>query len=320
MTTVRQAMSTFLSDLELTDKQFETACAQRDRVHDVLKRGLSVSETIFSGSFARQTAIRPLNDIDILIVLSRKAHGTLLDGGPTACLREVRRVLHAAWPNKEHPILQNRSVRVEFTGTGIGFDVVPAFRDAEDAEVYTIPDRDTGRWILSNPRAHKEHAIRANERAGQRAKPLVKALKHWNQRFPEPPLKSFHLELMVYDLLVAPPESDAHGIASLFDGLASRVMRHCADPAGLGPDVDGGMTDQERGRARDLVEGASKDARAAVIAAVDGDTETAHFLWRHILGDRYPEAGRKPEASPGRAPAVAVAGRTATDAASRRFG
>ena len=320
MTTLKQAMSAFLADLELTEKQYEIARDQRDRVHDVLKEGLSVAETIFSGSFARQTAIRPLNDIDIFIVLSRKAHGALLDGHPRACLEELKKVLDDAWPNKEHPIVQNRSVRVDFAGTGIGYDVVPAFRDAEDQEVYTIPNRDTGCWIQSNPRAHKDYANQRNTQAGQRAKPLVKALKHWNQRFQDPPLKSFHLELMVYSLLGAPPESDAHGLAALFEGLVSRVKGPCPDPAGLGPDVDQGMSDRDRKRASDLLEMAGKDARAAVVAAADGDTEAAHYLWRRVFGDRYPEAGKEPTTPAGRAPAVAVAGRTATDAASRRFG
>lgn len=323
MTTVRQAMSTFLSALELTEKQDETAREQRDRVHEVLKEGLSVAETIFSGSFARKTAIRPLNDIDLFIVLSQKGHGTLREQPPEDCLKEVQKVLDKAWPNKEHPILQRRSVRVDFSGTGIGYDVVPAFVHPENEEVYEIPDRNTGKWIYSNPRAHKEYAIEANNRAGQRAKPLVKALKHWNQRRDPAPLKSFHLELMVYALLQSAPASDAEGIASLFEGLATSVLGSCPDPAGLGPNIDEGMTSKERNTVRELLLTAGKDARAAVEAAASGETETAHYLWRRIFGDRYPEAGKEPEttvAPTSSAAAAAAAARTATDAASKRFG
>lgn len=321
MTTVRQALSAFLSDLELTPKQDEIARAQRSRVHDALKDGLSVAETIFSGSFARYTAIRPLNDIDIFIVLSTKAHGAMLEGAPTACLKALQKVLDEAWPNKEHPILQNRSVRVDFSGTDISYDVVPAFCHPENEDVYTIPDRDTSSWIYSNPRVHKEYSVEANARAGDRAKPLVKALKHWNQRFNDPPLRSFHLELMVYALLLAPPSSDAEGLAFLFEGLASRVLVPCPDPAGLGPDVDLRMTITQRTRAQKLLIAAGETARSAVNAAGDGNTETAHHHWRQVFGSRYPEAGTEPkEDSKASVVSTGAAARTATDAASKRFG
>lgn len=321
MSTVSQALHEFISALELTDKQDLEAREQRDRVKAHLLSGLSVKEVFISGSFGRRTAIRPLKDIDLFIVLNRSKHEDLYRS-PRACLRKVREVLDKPYPDKELPTLQRRSVNIQFSGTDIGFDVVPAFEDRYSPEVYEIPDRNPpdDRWIHSNPRKHKEHSTAANERTHGRAIPLVKALKHWNNaQKPKKALRSFHLELMVYAALQTKPESDAVGLMQLFEDLATRVMSPCPDPAGLAPDVAKDFPADRRQRAQALLREAAAIARKAVDAADSGRVEEAHFYWRSLFGERYPEVGKQP-AQPSAAPAVATSPRNAPDDPGKRFG
>lgn len=329
MQTVSQAMDAFISSLKIascdTDKDGErcgkcTRCdatRQRDLIRGHLEAAFSVNEFLISGSFKRHTAIRPLNDIDLFVVLDRDRHSDLASAAPIETLKAVQDVLDKAYPTKEHPILQGRSVNIEFVGTGLAFDVVPAF--AVSGEQYTIPDRDTNRWIHTNPRLHAEHSTEANERAGKMAKPLVKALKHWNRQHDPKPVRSFHLELMVYDVLRSQPESHAKGIAYLLHRLGDRVLTRMPEPAGIGPDVDERLTDGERARARKLFLDGAAAADLALERAAAGHPGEAHFVWRQLLGSEYPEKGTPPD-SKGSAPSIIVGGARATDAPTRRFG
>lgn len=318
MVTVSQAMNTFLSNLELADKERENAKRQRNDIRIHLEKELSVKEFLLSGSFKRRTAIFPLNDIDLFVVLDGIAHDDLKKSAPIQTLKKIQKILNDAYPTKkEYPIIQSRSVNIDFIGTGLAFDVVPAFPDGDNK--YIIPDRDINGWIKTNPRAHSTHSVEANERAGKMAKPLVKALKCWNRQHEPKVLRSFHLELMVYDVLKNKPDSWAEGLADLFHKLEVRVQRAMPEPAGIGPDVDSRMTDKDRKRAQDLFGGAAKEADRALKYAKEGCTGEAHFVWRNLFGDQYPEKGTPPK-DRGKAPSIIVGSGLATDAPGRRFG
>ena len=327
--TVTQAMQEFISKLELSSckrSSGEDACGsctrcnarrQRDAIREHLEEELSVKEFLISGSFKRKTAIKPLNDIDLFVVLDPDAHEDLVDAAPLKILKEIQRILDDAYPNKEHPIVQDRSVNIEFSGTKLAFDVVPAFPDEEN-DGYRIPDRRTNSWISTNPRVHAEHSTAANERAGNKAKPLVKALKCWNKQSEPKVLRSFHLELMVYDVLKSDPGPYADGIAWLLRKLADRVQSSMPDPAGVGPDVDAQLSEADRRRARRLLLDGADVADEAIELAKDGKVEEAHYKWRQLLGSTYPEKGKAPKS---KAPAVAAAAApVAVDPRPRRFG
>ena len=58
---------------------------------------------------------------------------------------------------------------------GRAFDIVPALENAADH--FVIPDTTRQAWIVTNPEKHKQVSILANEAAGKKLKPLVKAAK-----------------------------------------------------------------------------------------------------------------------------------------------
>lgn len=307
MLTVAQAMQEFISRLEIphceTDADGERcgSCVlcntrrQRDALRRHLEEGLAVSQFLISGSFKRHTALHPLHDIDLFVVLDPNAESALMDSAPQKALARVREILGDAYPNKDKPKAQSRSVNVAFSGTGLAFDVVPAF--PHPAGGYQIPDREAGRWIRTNPRRHAEHSSAANERAGGKAKPIVKALKRWNCPQPDKGkvVRSFHLELMVYDQLTSDPGPYAEGIARALRGVSSRVLSAMPEPAGVGPNVDADMTAEERRRASRLFAEAADLAVRALEADEQGRTGEAHHHWRTLLGSGYPEKGTPPK-------------------------
>ena len=69
MLTIAQAFQQFLESLELTPKQREKASNQHRHMREQLQGRLDVADNFLSGSYKRSTAVRPLNDIDIFLVL-----------------------------------------------------------------------------------------------------------------------------------------------------------------------------------------------------------------------------------------------------------
>ncbi len=290
MTTVPQAFQQFVSSLELTQTERDNAVAQHQVVRQRVRAELrGVDDDFLSGSYARATAIRPLHDIDVFVVLNDATHGHLRRGRPDACLAAVQSALARAYRDRPPPVLQGRSVNITFVGTGIGYDIVPAFRVSSD--LFIIPDRERQNWIQTNPKKHGEACVAANQRAGGKLNPLIKAVKHWNAQR-ACPLRSFHLEVMSYEAFPTPPTSYGDAMRILLAFLADRVQLTCPEPAGVGPHIDNAMTQGERATARAALTEATKRAADGIAYDRAGKLEEAHTCWRTLFGTAYPERGR----------------------------
>lgn len=289
MLSIAQAFEEFLKSLELTDSQREEVIRQHTVLRENLRRYLApdYKTDFLSGSYSRNTAIRPLHDIDIFVVLeetqNKPASHTI------TALQRVQQALGKVYPNKKLPIIQEHSVNIEFSESGIAFDLVPAF-EASAQEVYFIPERDSGQWIRTNPQRHKELSTQFNENAGKKLKPLLKAVKHWKKRQQQRPFTSFHLEAMSYGAFPQRPATYLEGLVQLFEHLSHAVMSPCPDPAGLGPDIDKYMDRAARRAAQEMVDRAAQLARRAFAASTTRQRE-AHAHLRELFGTEYPERG-----------------------------
>jgi len=293
MWSVREALQKFIESLELTDLQQKEVIRQHTLVREELRKRLKSKTDFLSGSYARRTAIRPLHDIDLFVVLGDVApHQSIAStqaSTPDAVLKQVRKALKEAWPEKEFPILQQHSVHIGFSGSGIEFDVVPAF-EQPGQQVYFIPERETGRWIRTNPRLHEDLSIQANQRAGTKLKPYLKAVKHWNRHHPSSPLGSFHLEAMSYSAFPQMPGGSLEALEALFAHLGRQVTRPCPDPARLGPNVDERMSPTQRKAAQQVLESAAGTLRL-VISEEKSYPAQAHERLRKLFGPEYRNRG-----------------------------
>lgn len=289
---VPQAFETFAQRLELTDAEQEAASRQQNALRENLRRQINgVTRDFLSGSYKRRTAIRPLHDIDVIIELDASVHQGPRADNVSRVLQTIQGALQRAYPSSKSPTLQNRSVNIEFAGTGIGFDVVPGFADASRGGVYWIPDRSRCAWIPTSPEAHADYSTRANERAGKKLKPLVKMIKHW-RRHQRHDLRSFHLEMMCANALTAPPRSYSEGLRDLFSALSSAVLRACPDPASVGPAIDDGTSNSDRQRLSWLLsQAASEASRLTQLEARGFDTHAIEG-WSNLLGSAFSAAAR----------------------------
>lgn len=271
MSLLAPALQAIIEKIELTQAERAEASRQQNVVREAIRHYLPDAQQDFlTGSYARHTAIRPLDDIDMFVVIPAYP---ALSNRPEDAVERVRRALELRYP-RHAPKLQRRSVNIQFAESGIGYDVVPAV-DAGDG-VFHIPDRGRGGWIRSAPKRHMDLATSANQRAGNKLKPLIKLIKYWN-RTNHKPLRSFHLEVMAYGALQQPPENYAEGLLTLFRHLSARVERPLADPSGVGPDIDEGVTSAERANAARLLRDTAEQIRWL-------DTRGDHPGLRRLLG------------------------------------
>jgi hypothetical protein len=293
--TVPEAFDTVLKSLSIEASKSK-ASKQQQNLRENLASHLQVQAAILTGSYRRGTQIPPLDDIDVLLVLDREEYDEFYGntkGQTTGIVNLTSTVLHKAYPLSEIRSY-DRGVRISFTGTGIGFDVTPAFQLAED--VFTIPDRREGRWILTNPKEHQRQISAANQNVcGQWLMPLVKLLKLWNQEHGRRHLNGFHLEVMAFRALRHAPADARQGLAYLFEVLSTAVLDRTPDLWPHGLDVDEYLSSDARSRAAARLAEAAMLAREAVAAEKTRDADAAHWRWRQLLGDRYPEAGVKRE-------------------------
>lgn len=290
MITTAQAFQSFLSDLELTPTERDEASRQHTALRAKLMTALGGVETsLLMGSYRRGTAIRPLSDIDVFVVLDAQRHAATRSAGPQALLQEIARALRAAYPAHQ-PRIQGRSVNIEFAGTGIGYDLVPAFAAAwapdRTPTVYEIPDRNLSRWIKTNPDRHRDACVAANERAGGMMNGLIKAVKQWNRGHGER-VTSFHLEVMSYGAFAEKPVDTRSGMHRLFAHLRDAVLAPCPDPAGLGPNLDATLGATDRRAAYEALRAAVPTAAQAIEHERYGDHTGACTAWRSLLGGGF---------------------------------
>lgn len=278
---IPQAFHEFLMSLELTPKQRKDASEQHTFLRTQLQQRMSVKDNFLSGSYKRGTAVRPLSDIDVFVVLEPKPGILDVTIPTTTVLAEVERVLASIYPGKTARS-QNRSVNITFTGTGIAYDIVPAFISRPG--VYMVPDRETGRWVKTNPKVHADMSTQANERAGKKLKPLLKAVKHANLQHGKP-ARSFHLEVLSWKILTADPGSYLAGLVTLLDGLAARICEPCLDPASLGPDIRPAPAKCEA--ARTMLTKLAKLAAEAKALDEAKEPAEAHAKLRAIFGAEW---------------------------------
>lgn len=277
MISIPRAFDELLRRIELTDSESNDASRQHVSVRETLARhlGPGLTKSFLAGSYMRRTAIRPLHDIDFFAVFS---DNRLVNQPADVSMGRIEEALRQKFTSEYNiPKRQNRSVHIDFAGTKIGYDIVPAVEFNSD--IYQIPDRRRDGWIKTNPKKHQEIATEANKTAGDKLKPLIKLCKLWN-RAQGKLMSSFHLEVMAYSAFRAPPPSYPEGFAALLAHLARRLPSRTADPAGVGPDIDEGWNEQDRRRAITIASEHAEQARRAIQLE-------DHSIFRKLLGQDY---------------------------------
>lgn len=190
----------YLKTIEPTVAQKEGAKRSHSHLRDILCTGQFASRiktSYLSGSYARDTAIAPLDDVDIIFVINPQAWRIglfSLAPSPEVVLRSFADAVRYRYPNSSIRT-QRRSICLQMYHLDI--DVVPAIEADSHGPMILVPDANTGNWIKSSPKLHSDAAIKINQSRNGNFKPLVKLLKKWNSNLPSTAnFKSFIVETM----------------------------------------------------------------------------------------------------------------------------
>ncbi|MCW8137413.1 MAG: hypothetical protein KIT58_00735 [Planctomycetota bacterium] len=189
----------------------------------VIDSGLGL-DSYLSGSYSRRTAIWPLDDVDVVVLIDPSRWDVSWWSGMPSSIavlnsfaRGVRKLYQ---PSGTRVFMQRRSVRLALSHLDI--DVVPGVPTNDDPSVIQIPDRDADQWITTSPLRHKDLSEQLNAHHDGLFKPLVKLLKLWNSNLPSTArFKSFCVETIAVRLFSdAPLSSLADGIWMFLDFVA----------------------------------------------------------------------------------------------------
>lgn len=284
--TTQEQFDKYLSDyLNLTKediKKVQVHIELREKLETKLEfKGKDDNETysFLTGSYSRNTAIRPPQDVDFFIVLNEKKYDDLK---PSELLNLLEKTLKDILPEKTI-FQQTHSVTIEYDEE-FSIDVIPAFEI--NNELYKIPHvSDNGDiWLESNPKIHGEKLTKANDTVNGLLVPIVKLLKAW-KRDKCNYVKSFHLELLEIEIINnSEIESYTNGINLFFDNVNNYLESACViDPANSDNLVDDYLTDDERENLKYLIKTEATIVQNAVSLENNGKTDEAINEWDKIF-------------------------------------
>mgnify|MGYP002336302745 FL=1 len=204
MVSCEKMLVELVRDIEPTAAQKEGAQRSHNFLREILatgQMGKRIVDSYLSGSYPRDTAIQPLEDVDVIFVIAPDEWCTnpfdrLFSGHPEpeTVLKSFLNAIRYRYQDSSLR-LQNKSVRLRLNHLDI--DVVPAIERGRNDGSILIPNREKEDWIVTAPKKHSETASVINQKQGGRFKPLVKLLKYWNCNLPSTArFKSFAVETL----------------------------------------------------------------------------------------------------------------------------
>lgn len=280
----QEALYELLSSVQLSPAERTRASECHNEVRARLKSTLrGVKHDYLSGSYGRRTAITPLHDIDVIIVLDRHVRNALWDGAPHKTLQAVRGALRESFPNNELK-LQNRSVGITYRGLKV--DLVAAFESDQEG-LLLIPDRRASSWLLTDPDSIIDESPRLNQMNANLLKPVIKILKKWRDIW-DIPIGSFHLEMMIYSLRHFQRTEIDYALRHSFAHMSQEIFGICPDPANSHIDLGDYLSPVVRADVARRLQAAFMQANDAIQYAEGGNLVKANNHWKNVFKDAYP--------------------------------
>jgi len=323
----RVSMNTFINDnINLDTAVTQRARTSRDFLHDQLKalpdkatdfpRLYPDKETFNFGSFSRRTKIRPLDDIDFMLVFS--ADGTtysddndtvkMLPPNTAENLYKLRdeygylnsRMLLNKIKNNLNKISQynnsdthshKEAVTLNLLSYDWTFDIVPSFIttiETNGKSYYLIPDGN-GHWKKTDPRVDQNRVTTVNTSTDFNVLELIRIIKYWN-KIQSVKISSYLLENIVLDYFEHGDgttwQTRRYQLKAFFEYLKLNIWNSVWDPKGLQGDLNNLDFSKKLS-----IEAKANECMNAIQAAIEyedsGDYENSDKKWRVVFGTDY---------------------------------
>ncbi|MDD5455114.1 MAG: hypothetical protein PHW62_06440 [Candidatus Ratteibacteria bacterium] len=292
---VLQEFDDFRSRIEPSEKEKSAISASHLRLRSILENStdINVIGSFLTGSYIRETMIKPLNDVDFFVQVHYKDHQ---NDTPTQLLQKLSRVLKRAYPSTPISIIPP-CVVVRFDYCR--FEIVPAIGITDNEEKFKIPTNISKAivgWQFTYPRIPDNWMTLENKKADGLFKPTIKMLKRWRDSH-EIPLKSFHLEMltqMAFKNYNQEISNYAQGVLAFF--VNSRALfgyfqstPFIREPGNTGEYVDQYLYDNRSKLAsvRNSLKTYCDYAERAYECMDMGSAGSAKRLWQKIFGSSF---------------------------------
>lgn len=284
------AFNQFDEELNLDPAERKAAQRRHRQVTECLVAvGLAVT-TFLQGSFARKTMLKPLKDVDMVIILPERLAAQLRrPGGAADAIALVRKAVSDASPEAQFDVHDTpaHALQVIFPDLDFTFDLVPAYADPAGSEDVFIADRENDTWERSNTRTLNRVISERNQETDGRfvhQVRMVKSYKKDHQVLDE--TSGLLWEALAHDAITETmPHSQA--VATTLAQAAQALNGPVYDPTDA-DDLTAEWTTAECAAYVGAVRTAAQRAAEALRLEADGDHEGAIELWHSILGEPFP--------------------------------
>jgi len=267
------------------------------------------------GSFARNTKIKELDDIDLMFCLtadgavyykneSNYAIHTPNAGQKLKNLSQDNVLNSIKVVNKIKSSLatieQYKSADLHSRGEAATlsllsyewvFDIVPCFYT--DTELYLIPDG-AGNWKPTDPRIDQKKVVDLNKVHSGRLLQLIRTLKFWNRHHSSYTVSSYLFECIVLNYAQTRTELSKwidYDVRDFFEYYSTAILQNVNDAKGFQGDLNTLSSDEKLSVSQKAVWAHNK-----AIEAVDSELnvknqEKAINKWRKIFGKDFPSYG-----------------------------
>ena len=279
-----------LSNIEPGSGAVKTAKKAHEDLREFLEEDEEISkadpETFLAGSYARDTALGSIKDVDVILIIDMDHEKT----PPDVAVAWLQASLQQYYDTVK---AQGRSVQVS-TDRGFNLDVVPSVPLSHRHGPVRIPDREVEEWVATYPKGQIAAGVEKNKALEGLYKPLVKIVKYWRDRLPKKSsrAKSYIAETLVFESLLSTPPSYAQGTIDIFRSIYARyapyvnagVVPRISDPGYPSVNVAKRWKFQEFS---DFMQEtlAARDIGASALATADKDSSIR--LWKKLFGEKF---------------------------------
>lgn len=292
--TIDGAFAELDEELNLDPAQREQAQERHNAIRAALDEAGLVSSSFLQGSFARKTMLKPLKDVDIVVVLKPEFWDRLSGpDGPQTAMGWFKTIVGEHWPDAmfdqgEAP--SAKALRVTFADIDFDIDLVPAF-DTDDGNVL-IGDREQRCWEPSNTRRQNVAVAQRNQETAGRFVHQVRELKSLVKNHGELDfIKGIVVESMAFAVITSKAK-DKHAVVDTLEHARIAVRGQVIEPAG-DDDVTVKWTRSERELAVRIFDHMAAQAAEAMRLEADNDIGAAMDVWHDLIGDPFPTAASR---------------------------
>ncbi|MHA1987875.1 MAG: SMODS domain-containing nucleotidyltransferase [Promethearchaeota archaeon] len=298
-TTVSQAFDEFRQKLEPSKSEFEKIIRRHKYIREKFSNKIKNDgrkHSFLSGSYSRNTLIRPINDVDIVILFDIDEYWDQFKNNPSELLYFTKKKLEETYPDKKI-IVQSHSIGIIFEEPP-NVDIIPGFINNYENEIYIIPNYDLNNFIKTSPSKHKEIMSNHNQKLESKFIHVIKMMKCWRNKTREESLrryglelkfKSFHLEIFLKNLLKKTTSNYARDIYQVFSKAAEFMDYGCNDPAGLSGKLDDYLSQNQILKFKEVFNDTCEEIKILLKLEMEGKTQEAIKGWRDIFGEPFPK-------------------------------